>query len=141
MSGDLRSLDWRIFQALPELEYLSLIHDQERSQGTPPAVVIALPTDAFADNPRLRGLELVSDSSWRTGTFRLSTGLLAQHEHLAHVAISKLILRGPKTYGLPIQIHPNAPAATYVAEQGLRDWSDWESGRDFRLSAASFPSR
>ena len=134
------SLDWRIFQALPALEYLSLIHDQERPQGTPPAVVIARPTDAFADNPRLRGLQLVSDSSRGTGTFRLSTGLLAEHEHLAHVAISKLVLRGPQTDGLPIQIHPESPAATYVAEQGLRDWSDWQSGRDFRLSAAaSFP--
>ena len=141
VSGDLRSLDWRIFQALPELEYLSLIHHQERSQGTSRAVVIALPTDAFADNPRLRGLELVSDSSWGTGTFRLSTGLLAQHEHLAHVAISKLVLRGPQTGGLPIQIHPDSPAATYVVEQGLRDWSDWQTGRDFRLSAASFPGR
>ena len=141
VSGDLRSLDWRIFQALLALEYLSLIHDQERSQGTPPAVVIALPTDAFDDNPRLRGLELVGDSSWVTGTFRLSTGLLAQHEHLAHVAISKLILRGPQTDGLPIQIHPDSPAATYVAEQGLRNWSDWQSGGAFRLSAVSLPGR
>lgn len=133
VSGDLRSLDWRIFQALPELEYLSLTYNQERPQGTPPAVVIALPNDAFDDNTRLRTLDLVDDTSWGTGTFRLPAGLLSEHELLTHVTISKLAIRGLQPDGLPIQIHPDSPAADYVAEEGLRDWSDWKSGGDFRL--------
>ena len=139
--GDLRRLDWQVFQTLPELEYLSLAHDQERPEGTPAPAIIALPADAFASNPKLRGLELKSDDSWGVRTYRADASLLAEHEHLAHVVIDNLDIRRSQPDGLPLQIHPDSPAAAFVAEQGLRDWSDWEEGRDFRLSAATFPSR
>ena len=139
VSGDLRSLDWKIFQALPELEYLSLIHDQARPGGTPTPVAITLPADALTGNPKLRGLELKGDSSWGKGTFQVSTRLLAEHEYLAHVSIDKMTLYDPRANGLPIQVHPDSPAAAYAAEQGLREWSGWEEEHDFRLRAASFP--
>ena len=139
VSGDLRSLDWKIFQTLPELEYLSLIHDQARPEGTPTSAVITLPADALTGNPKLRGLELEHDSSWRKRTFRVSTRLLAEHEYLAHVSIDNMTLYDARANGLPIQVHPDSPAAAYAAEQGLREWSGWEEEHDFRLRAASFP--
>ena len=138
VSGDLRSLDWKIFQALPKLEYLSLIHDQARPEGTPTPVAIALPADALTGNPKLRGLELEHDSSWGKKTFRVSTRLLAEHEYLSYVSIDNMTLYDPRADGLPIQVHPDSPAAAYAAEQGLREWSGWEEEHDFRLRAASF---
>ena len=95
VSGDLRSLDWEIFQALPELEYLSLIHDQARPEGTPTPAVITLPNEALNGNSKLRGLDLRSDRSWGAGTFRLPTGLLAAHQHMAHVFADKMTLYRP----------------------------------------------
>jgi len=135
--GDIRRLDWRVFQTLPELENLSLTHDQGRSgpshEGTATPFVIALPTGAFDGNPKLKALELEVDSSYGTGTYRIDVVLLAEHEHLVQVFIAGLDIRGPKPDGLPIRLHPDSPAAAYVAEQGTREWNDWQDGRDFRL--------
>ena len=135
VGGDLRSLDWRIFRTLPELETLSLTHDQGRPgpEGTATPYVIALPIDAFASNPKLQALELKADSSWGTGSYQIDAGLLSEHEHLGQVFIAGLDIRGPKPDGLPIRLHPDSPAASHVAEQGTREWNDWRGGRDFRL--------
>lgn len=138
ITGDLRRLDWTVFQALPELEYLTLSHDQERpdwNSDVRPPITIVLPADAFAENHKLQSLYLKHDSSYgyRVRTFRVDVGLLAGHEHLAHLTIDNLKLPEPRPDGLPIQFHPDSPAADYVAEQGTKSSNYWYNGTGFRV--------
>ena len=131
VSGDIRWLDWRVFQTLPELETLSLTHDEGQSEETPTPYVITLPTGAFAGNAKLRSLKLEGYSPGGTGTYRINAGLLAKHERLSQVSISKLTIQGPQPDGFPIRLHPDSPAASYVAEQGTREWNYWEGRARF----------
>lgn len=140
ISGDLRELDWDVFQALPELEYLSLLHDQGRPEGTPTPTVMALPSDAFDGNPKLKALELRRNASWPVGAFHLPVSLLSGHEHLSMLMVDKLHISGREPDGLPLQVHPDSPAAEWVAQEGLREWRDWEDGQEFWLRTYTFPN-
>ena len=128
--GNLKQLDWKIFQTLPELETLSL---EDIETQTP--AFIDLPTDAFESNPELKSLELKLGywPSETEGGYRAAGGFLAEHEHLSRVFIDKLFLPGPQPDGLPIRLHPDSPAAVFVATEGTRGWTNWEEGSFFKI--------
>lgn len=133
--ADLRTLDWTVFQTLPMLESLTMTHKDVPENGSYDDVYIDIPVGAFAGNPMLILLGLRDSGSGNRATYRVGVGLMAKHEHLAHVDIQRLSLRGPQPDGVPIRLHPDSPAADYVAEQGTREWSGWENGHSFRIGS------
>ena len=135
--GDLRAMGWKILQTLPNLETLSLTHNQGQSQEeTEEPVVIFPPEDTFTGNRWLRGVELKYDQSPGVKvTYRIAPALFAKNRLLARVFIANPDLRWLRRENLLIQFHPDSTARTLAAETGADTWEYWRNGKDLQLPA------